>query len=90
MGADWPYQCNYCHGEGSFPQHHDACVVLAEAVMVTEPPRLEGLDPADRMIFLNGSERSFRCSCGGNVFKQVTGQPNRFACNGCNARYTGE
>ena len=48
------------------------------------------LDPTDRMIFLGGSKRSFRCMCGSNVFRQILNQPHRFVCNSCNATYTAE
>lgn len=36
-------------------------------------------------IFLRGSEASFRCHCGANVFTQAT--PNVFRCNGCEEEY---
>lgn len=42
----------------------------------------------DKMIFLDGSDKSFRCSCGCNVFKEYL--PMKYRCNGCHATYTGE
>lgn len=46
-------------------------------------------DPTiDRMLFIGGSKTSFRCDCGGNVFKQF--ERNRFRCNSCGATYTAD
>ncbi len=42
----------------------------------------------DKMIYLNGSKTSFRCECGGNVFREE--EPGRYECNSCAASYRGE
>lgn len=43
------------------------------------------------MLYVDGSELSFRCDCGGNVFqKVVAGKKPKFRCNSCDAVYTGE
>lgn len=44
---------------------------------------------SDKMIFLKGEEKSFRCDCGCNVFKEI-GDLKKFICNSCQASYTGE
>lgn len=41
-----------------------------------------------RMLYVNGSERTFHCDCGANVFTQDG--PNHYICNGCHAGYTSE
>lgn len=45
------------------------------------------------MVFLgetygDGSKKSFRCSCGANVFTRYG--DTKFVCNGCQAHYIGE
>lgn len=44
--------------------------------------------PPDVMPMIDG--RSFRCSCGCNVFRHPEGEPMVFVCNACRARYRGE
>ncbi len=41
------------------------------------------------MIYLDGSETSFKCRCGVNVFVASEGD-GLFTCNGCGAKYRGE
>lgn len=43
----------------------------------------------DIMIFLNGSKTSFRCECGCNVFTKKPNN-NKYVCNSCDTKYTGE
>lgn len=45
-----------------------------------------------KMIYLQGGSRSFRCECGSNVFTVIGAAGNglRYRCNGCRATYTGE
>jgi hypothetical protein len=52
-----------------------------------EEPQVEG---SDTMIFLTGRDRSFRCDCGGNVFRRFVDNAKRFKCNSCAATYTGD
>jgi predicted SprT family Zn-dependent metalloprotease len=50
-------------------------------------------ESADLMIKLPGKDRSFRCECGGNVFKKMALSPGgepRYRCNSCQAIYVGE
>jgi hypothetical protein len=44
----------------------------------------------DKMVFLPGNPRSFRCDCGGNVFRESRDVPLHYRCNSCSATYTGE
>lgn len=37
------------------------------------------------MLFPGGSKKSFRCSCGSNVFRPLT--EVRYACNACGQEY---
>lgn len=73
----------------SSADHGDDCKtipVLRERVRLT----VEFADPVppDVMPMIDG--RSFRCSCGCNVFRHPEGEPLVFVCNGCRARYRGE
>jgi predicted SprT family Zn-dependent metalloprotease len=47
----------------------------------------------DVMIFLNNSEKSFHCECGGNVFRKVENLSFKkspvYKCNSCRATYWG-
>lgn len=45
------------------------------------------LIPKDIMPKIDG--KSFRCDCGGNVFRSPLGQPLVFVCNSCGERYKG-
>lgn len=49
----------------------------------------EAKQPWPAMIFLKGQKerRSFRCSCGCNVF--ATKDDRFFTCNACGAKYEG-
>lgn len=47
-------------------------------------------EDTDVMVFLGGSKRSFRCECGGNVFRRRTDVPCGYVCNSCSALYVGE
>lgn len=40
----------------------------------------------DKMVMIDG--KSYRCECGGNVFKEY--QPCHFRCNSCEVTYSGE
>ena len=50
----------------------------------------EELTEENFMVFLQGRQGSFRCDCGANVFKKPVGSPEKFVCNGCGTRWTGE
>jgi len=45
-------------------------------------------EQTQRMLFLSGSKTSFRCTCGCNVFTQLS--ELKYRCNGCAATHTGE
>ena len=42
----------------------------------------------DTMIRVDG--RFFHCSCGGNVFRKLKDDPNRYCCNSCLDIYWGK
>jgi hypothetical protein len=46
------------------------------------------LEDIDRFVHVNGE--SFRCDCGGNLFRKFKHQKLRYKCNSCGATYTGE
>lgn len=76
------------------PWHHndtERCPLCDALDALTRPPQGAGngcTRTLDRMIFLDGAKQSFRCDCGGNVFKEYA--PGKFRCNSCEATYTGE
>lgn len=45
---------------------------------------------ANKMVYVDGSKVSFRCSCGCNVFHHPAEKPAAYECNACGAWYTGE
>lgn len=52
--------------------------------------KLYATEDKDTMVKLEGQSRSFRCSCGCNVFKKLVNPPLRYKCNACNQLYQGE
>lgn len=60
------------------------------AALDAERAREETMQPGDKMVYLDGSRTAFRCTCGCNVFRKPVGAPNKYVCNSCKARYTGE
>lgn len=42
----------------------------------------------DVMVKISG--KSFRCSCGCNVFRHFEGDPKLYQCNACEVLYRGE
>jgi hypothetical protein len=42
------------------------------------------------MVYVAGSDKSFRCECGCNCFHHPEDDPELFECNGCELRYVGE
>lgn len=45
----------------------------------------------DKMLYVGGSDSSFRCDCGANVFHQpASEEPDLYECNGCQARWRSE
>lgn len=57
-----------------------------------EPEEAVDESKRDRMVYLNGSKRSFRCDCGANVFRTpyYPERPDIYRCNGCSATYYSE
>jgi hypothetical protein len=41
------------------------------------------------MIYVDGSKKSFKCTCGCNVFRKRD-EAEVFACNACGTEYTSE
>jgi hypothetical protein len=52
-------------------------------------PPPERWEDTDTMVFLPGDPRSFRCECGGNVFRESRDVPLHYKCNSCSATFTG-
>jgi hypothetical protein len=44
--------------------------------------------PEQKMLYVDGSKKPFRCSCGCNVFTEY--KHLRYKCNGCKEVYSGE
>ncbi len=62
---------------------------MSEITDKTEVKTLEYDPKKARMFFIGG--KSFRCPCGGNVFRQYDEKdPMRVMCNSCEDRYIGE
>lgn len=53
------------------------------AVPICSAPALK----SNVMVRLEGQSRSFRCECGCNVFHEVSLDPLKYGCNGCDAEY---
>ena len=52
-------------------------------------PELEEylFEKSTKMLYVGGSTTSFRCTCGANVFTQISKE--KYECNGCKALWTG-
>jgi len=46
-------------------------------------------EPSESFMF-RVAGKPFTCTCGGNVFHQVTGTTSRYACNACSTTYEAE
>lgn len=69
----------------------DLTKLIADAMNDEDVPAEELTGEAvgkQRMLFLEGKERSFRCDCGANVFTEIGRL--QWRCNACLATYTGE
>lgn len=69
----------------------DGAVEVASKEETTVPEPVRRPDGSLHEFLLKSEGKSFRCSCGCNVFhKPDRTKPNIYQCNACEARYEGE
>lgn len=74
---------------------YDPPSALQRAWQDEDKVELEGVDEllsANTMLYVNGSQTSFRCGCGSNVFSKFKEPDGReyYECHGCWTIYRGE
>ena len=85
-------ECLNCGTEISLVRHGISfscpqCKLKMELKIEVTSKEFEETHGDQKMFYINGDKRSFRCECGCNVFRELKHKPSYYKCNACNNIY---